>query len=143
VERDLKPTRPRIPKPCTAGWSMTFNSVEGRVVRPAHRYGASWTLKLFSPYTILSISLFSSLRRCLHYITSSHLKHVNLVMMFAKTIFSFCSVAGFLLGATNALQTVTSPSGVEYNCPEIETIEVAYAGSCKLPRLVATGYELS
>ena len=56
--------------------------------------------------------------------------------MFAETIFTVLSIAGILFEATHALQTVTSPSGVVYNCPDIETIEVAYAGSCESPELV-------
>jgi hypothetical protein len=61
-------------------------------------------------------------------------------MMFAKTIFTLLTLAGLLLGTTNALLKVTSPSGILYNCPDVETIEVAYAGSCKSPRLAATVY---
>ena len=41
-----------------------------------------------------------------------------------------------MFAASHALQTVTTPSGVVYNCPEIETIEVAYAGSCESPELL-------
>lgn len=63
--------------------------------------------------------------------------------MFVNTIVTVLAIGGVLIKATNALQTVTSSSGgVVYNCPDIETIEVAYAGSCKSPRPVATAYVL-
>jgi hypothetical protein len=106
---------------------------------------AGWSIRLvikeswgpserFSPFTMVDIPLFSP---PLHLLSIFHLQHAKLAIMFAKTIYTLLTVAWFLLGAVNALQTVTSPSGVDYNCPEIKTIEVAYAGSCKSPKLVA------
>ena len=119
---------------------MTIEFVGGRVVYPVRHYRVMRTLELFPPFTIVSIPIFSPLSRRLYYITLFHPIHANLAMMFAKTIFTLLTLAGFLQGTTNALQKVTSPSGILYNCPDIETIEVAYAGSCKSPRLAATVY---
>jgi len=113
------------------------------MVHTARHVGVRRAIKLFLPFNIVSISISSPLLRRLHYITFFHLQHAKLAMMFAKTIFRLLTSAGLLLGVTDALQTVTSPSGVVYNCPDIETIEVAYAGSCKSPRLFTIVYGLS
>ena len=47
--------------------------------------------------------------------------------MFIRTVLVSLALTGLLIEAA----TVTSPSGVTYNCPNIETIEVAYAASCE------------
>ena len=48
-----------------------------------------------------------------------------------KTLLTTLAMAGALMEAANAAETVTSSSGVMYRCPSIETIEVAYAESCE------------
>lgn len=119
---------------------MTIEFVGGRVVYPVRHYRVMGTLERFPSFNIAPISLLYPIPRRLYYITLFHLQHAKLTIMFGQMIFTLLTVAGFLLGATNALQKVTSPSGILYNCPDIETIEVAYAGSCKSPRLAATVY---
>jgi len=47
--------------------------------------------------------------------------------MFTRTVLVTLALTGLLIEAA----TVTSPSGIIYNCPNIETIEVAYAASCE------------
>jgi len=47
-------------------------------------------------------------------------------IMFIRTVLATFALTGLLIEAA----TVTSPSGVIYNCPNVETIEVAYAASC-------------
>ena len=47
--------------------------------------------------------------------------------MFARTVLTTLALTGLLVEAA----TVSSPSGVIYNCPNIETIEVAYDASCE------------
>jgi len=51
--------------------------------------------------------------------------------MFTKILLSLV-FSGMLVEAADTSNTVSSPSGVIYNCPNIETIEVAYAASCEL-----------
>ena len=59
--------------------------------------------------------------------------------MFAKTLLTTLVMAGSLARAVNA-ETVSSSNGVTWNCPTIETIEVAYAQSCEFacPPLVVS-----
>jgi hypothetical protein len=48
-----------------------------------------------------------------------------------KTLLTTLAMAGAFVEAVNAAETVTSSSGIMYNCPTIEPIEVAYAESCE------------
>lgn len=50
-----------------------------------------------------------------------------------KTLLTTLAMAGAFVEVVNAAETVTSSSGIMYNCPTIEPIEVAYAESCEFP----------
>lgn len=50
-------------------------------------------------------------------------------MLTTTTLFTTFAMAGVLVGAATT-QTVSSSSGVNYNCPNVEPMEVAYAESC-------------
>lgn len=50
-------------------------------------------------------------------------------MLTSTTLFTTFAMAGVLVGAATT-QTVSSSSGVNYNCPNVEPMEVAYAESC-------------
>lgn len=50
--------------------------------------------------------------------------------MFTKSLLTAAMMAGVMVEAAN-LERVSSSNGVIYNCPMIETIEVAYAKSCE------------
>lgn len=54
--------------------------------------------------------------------------------MFTKSLLTAVIMAGVMVEAAN-LERVTSSNGVVYNCPMIETIEVAYAKSCEFSRV--------
>jgi hypothetical protein len=51
---------------------MTIEFVGGRVVLPIRHYRVMGTLELLAPFTIVSISLYSSLPRRRYYITLFH-----------------------------------------------------------------------
>lgn len=52
-------------------------------------------------------------------------------MMYSKTLITILTMAGLFVDVTYAGLRISSANGVSYNCPDQETIEVAYANSCK------------
>jgi hypothetical protein len=55
-----------------------------------------------------------------------------------KTILFTMAMAGAIVEVANA-ETVSSSTGVVYNCPTTETIEVAYAQSCESASSLSSG----